>query len=111
MQTTIEPKPENPISPATPAPAVTAIHSNGTSHSNGNGNGSTNGNGGAAPKIWSAAESEKLYSVKSWGSGYFSVNNDGHVAVHPTHDEKISIDLKKLVDELRERDIQLPMLI
>src|SRR5579871_1174184 len=114
MQTTIEPKSDSSSEPPHPAPTTSlpAPHGNGAAanaqlHGNGNGN----GNGNGAPKPWSAAESEKLYSVKSWGSGYFSVNADGHVAVHPTCDPNISIDLKKLIDELRERDIQLPMLV
>ncbi|MDB5173597.1 MAG: biosynthetic arginine decarboxylase, partial [Phycisphaerales bacterium] len=77
---------------------------------NGNGNGAT-GTSVAPAKTWSAVDSERLYGVKNWGQGYFSVNPEGHVAVHPTHDADLSIDLKKLVDELRERDIQLPMLI
>ncbi|HZL37797.1 MAG TPA: hypothetical protein VFC78_20940, partial [Tepidisphaeraceae bacterium] len=77
-----------------------------------NGNGSTNGNGTAlAPKPWTSADSDRLYGVKNWGQGYFSVNDHGHVAVHPRREPNISVDLKTLVDELRERDIQLPMLI
>src|SRR4051795_11367632 len=62
-------------------------------------------------KPWSTAESAKLYSIQQWGNGYFSINDDGHVAVHPTQDPKISVDLKQLTDELRERDIALPILV
>jgi arginine decarboxylase len=76
---------------------------------NGNGNGSHPTETPARP--WSAEDSAKLYGVGSWGQGYFSVNPDGHVAVHPNQDPAKAIDLKKLVDELRERDIQLPVLI
>jgi arginine decarboxylase len=60
---------------------------------------------------WSIEESAKLYSIRNWGQGYFSINPDGHVAVHPTQEPAKSIDLKKLVDDLRERDIQLPCLV
>jgi len=49
--------------------------------------------------------------INQWGQGYFSINDEGHVAVHPTQDPNLKIDLKKLIDELRERDIQLPMLV
>ena len=62
-------------------------------------------------KVWSAAESARLYSVQQWGQGYFSVNSDGNVAVHPTQKPEVTVDLKKLVDELRERDIALPILV
>ncbi|MDB5294018.1 MAG: biosynthetic arginine decarboxylase, partial [Phycisphaerales bacterium] len=65
----------------------------------------------APPRPWSAEESAKLYSIRNWGQGYFSINDSGHVVVHPTQEPDKSIDLKKLVDDLRERDIQLPCLI
>ena len=63
------------------------------------------------PRPWSAEDSARLYGIRNWGQGYFSINADGHVAVHPNQDPRLSIDLKKLVDELRERDIGLPVLI
>lgn len=62
-------------------------------------------------KPWTIADTEALYRIQQWGQGYFSVNTDGHVAVHPTQDAALQIDLKKLVDELRERDIQPPLLV
>src|SRR5207248_1020630 len=69
-------------------------------------------NGMPAPaKPWSIAESAKLYGIQSWGQGYFSINGEGNVATHPTQDPHLSIDLKKLVDELRGRDIGLPILV
>jgi arginine decarboxylase len=67
--------------------------------------------GTAAPRPWTIQDSVKLYGINNWGQGYFSINPEGHVAVHPTHEPARAIDLKKLVDELRERDIQLPVLV
>src|SRR3954454_4927969 len=63
------------------------------------------------PKRWTIRDTETLYRVREWGQKYFSVNAEGHVAVHPTQDPAIQIDLKHLVDELRERDIQPPLLV
>jgi len=60
---------------------------------------------------WSVEQSSKLYNVPGWGQEYFSINPDGNVAVHPTGDSTKSIDLKKLVDDLRTRDINAPVLI
>ncbi len=71
-------------------------------------------NGATVPgtgKPWTIADSAKTYGIANWGQGYFSINDDGHVAVHPRQDKSQTVDLKKLVDELRERDIQLPCLI
>ncbi len=60
---------------------------------------------------WTPADSAKLYGIESWGQGYFSITDDGHVAVHPGQNPAVRVSLKKIVDELRERDIQLPLLI
>jgi arginine decarboxylase len=60
---------------------------------------------------WSASDASELYEVPSWGKGYFSISEEGHVLVHPTKDPKRSIDLKRLVDGLEQRGIDLPILI
>src|SRR6476619_1624259 len=73
--------------PAVPAPG-----------SNGNGNGSAPASAPARP--WTVAESARIYGIRNWGLGYFSVNDAGHVVVQPNQDPAKRIDLKKLVDEL-----------
>jgi arginine decarboxylase len=60
---------------------------------------------------WTVTEAAELYDVAAWGKGYFSVGENGHVLVHPTKDPHRKIDLKKLVDTLVLRGIQLPILI
>ena len=60
---------------------------------------------------WSVEESSKLYNVPGWGMNYFSINAEGNASVHPTGDPGKAIDLKKLVDDLRSRDIAAPVLI
>ncbi len=60
---------------------------------------------------WSVQDSSETYNIQNWGKGYFSINADGNVAVHPRGKPESSIDLKKLVDQLIVRDIQLPTLI
>jgi len=60
---------------------------------------------------WSFVDAAELYEVNRWGNGYFSVNADGHVCVHPTKDATRSIDVKQLVDRLQMRGIDLPILI
>jgi arginine decarboxylase len=56
-------------------------------------------------------DASELFDVASWGKGYFSVNDEGHVLVHPEKDTARSIDLKKLIDTLVLRGISLPILI
>ncbi|HEY0008414.1 MAG TPA: hypothetical protein VGB55_06805, partial [Tepidisphaeraceae bacterium] len=60
---------------------------------------------------WSVEQSADLYNINGWSQGYFSVNPEGNVAVHPTGDVSKAIDMKKLVDDLRSRDIHTPLLI
>ena len=81
----------------------------GDTHPDSNGHCGVRGTG--PDRQWTVADSAKLYGINNWGNGYFATNSDGHVTVHPTQDKAKGIDLKKLVDELRERDIQIPVLI
>jgi len=54
---------------------------------------------------WSVQHARELYDIASWGKGYFSVDEQGHVLVHPEKDTARAIDLKKLVDTLVLRGI------
>ena len=60
---------------------------------------------------WTPQSASDLYDVASWGKGYFSVGDNGHVLVHPEKDPARSIDLKELIDTLVLRGINLPILI
>src|SRR5260370_29395693 len=60
---------------------------------------------------WTAADSMELYNSRGWGNDYFSVNSRGHNSVHPGGPDSAAIDLKELVDEVRERGIAPPLLI
>jgi arginine decarboxylase len=64
-----------------------------------------------ALRQWKIIDSVETYGVRHWGKGYFGVNKLGHVTVHPNKRPDESIDLKQLVDELRDRDYQLPILV
>jgi len=107
---------------ATPVPAVAppvplGAPLDGRPIPNGNGH-STIANSTLTPSTdspqrenWTAADSSKLYGIDHWGQGYFSVSPEGTVLVHPTMEKHRWIDLKSLVDGLRERDIQVPLLL
>ena len=59
---------------------------------------------------WTPADSTDLYNIRGWGNNFFSVAHDGHMLVHPGGPGTETIDLKDLVDEVRERGIGLPLL-
>ncbi len=60
---------------------------------------------------WTVSDAAELYEVAAWGKGYFSINDQGHVCVHPTKDPRRAIDIKLLVDRLQARGIQTPVLV
>ncbi|MER3416331.1 MAG: arginine decarboxylase [Gemmataceae bacterium] len=60
---------------------------------------------------WRSQDAIETYGIHHWGKGYFSVNDQGHVTVHPTKSERPAVDLKVLVDQLQARGIQLPILL
>ncbi len=60
---------------------------------------------------WKIQDSAETYGIEHWGKNYFTINAEGNVAIHPEKDPNRSIDLKKLIDQLQLRGIQLPVLI
>jgi arginine decarboxylase len=62
-------------------------------------------------RVWTINDSIELYNVNGWGRGFFSVNDAGHVEVTPGGPGSARIDLKELVDDLRNRGLNLPLLI
>jgi len=60
---------------------------------------------------WSIEASEALYRLPGWGEPYFSINSAGHILVSPQGDRGGSLDLFHLVEALRQRNLDLPLLI
>ncbi|MGF1534920.1 MAG: biosynthetic arginine decarboxylase [Elainellaceae cyanobacterium] len=60
---------------------------------------------------WSIDESERLYRIQDWGAPYFSINAAGHVTVSPRGDRGGTLDLYELVQALKARNLDLPLLI
>jgi Arginine decarboxylase (spermidine biosynthesis) len=61
--------------------------------------------------LWTIEDSENLYRVKLWGESYFHVNEEGHLSVRPILGDPISIDLFRVVQDLRQQKIQFPLLV
>jgi arginine decarboxylase len=62
-------------------------------------------------KSWTIENSEELYRITGWGEPYFSINAAGHVTVSPQGDRGGSLDLFELVNALKQRNLNLPLLI
>ncbi len=65
----------------------------------------------SVPTGWSAKDAEKLYNMAGWGQGFFRVNAEGHVAVHPDPKNGPALDLYRLALDLNAQGVQLPLLI
>ena len=64
-----------------------------------------------ANATWSIKDAEKLYNMRGWGLGYFRINAEGHVTVHPDQTGDRAIDLYRLALDLNAQGIGLPLLI
>ena len=59
---------------------------------------------------WSPAESEELYNLPGWGSGYFHINDAGHLCAR-TSGGGSEIDIFELIGQIRRRGIAPPVLL
>ncbi len=68
---------------------------------------------GDPPQPWGPGDSADLYGVGRWGAQYVSVSDRGTVCIHPDGNApaSASVDLKDLVDGLRQRDLATPLLL
>jgi arginine decarboxylase len=60
---------------------------------------------------WSTERSAELYSLAGWGSPYFSVGADGHLAVHPDGPEGPTTTLTEIIALAKRQGLSLPLLL
>ena len=60
---------------------------------------------------WSIEMALQLYNIPGWGAGYFSINEKGHLIVHPHGQPGPQIDLMDVVDDIRERKLGFPCVV
>src|SRR5690606_8828352 len=60
---------------------------------------------------WTLDDSADLYRITSWGDPYFFINDAGHVAVRALDAASTTMDVVDIVQELRRRGIQFPILL
>ncbi|ODB89631.1 arginine decarboxylase [Candidatus Thiodiazotropha endoloripes] len=58
---------------------------------------------------WHQQQAEALYQLNQWGSGFFTINDQGHAEA--ITDGVHRIDLKKLCEELAEQQLKPPLLL
>ena len=62
-------------------------------------------------KTWGVSESLKLYNIENWGDQYFNINPAGNLTVHPKQGSGAGVDLPRIVEDIRARGLELPVLI
>ena len=62
-------------------------------------------------RAWTVKDSSSLYNIAGWSSGYFCINDAGHVQVTPSGPEGRSVDLYELVQDLERRGLGMPLLM
>jgi arginine decarboxylase len=60
---------------------------------------------------WTIRDSLELYNVPSWGAGFFTINEGGHIEVRPRGPDGPGIDLYALVQDLLQRGLRAPILV
>ena len=60
---------------------------------------------------WTIADSAKLYNIEGWGEPYFGINDRGNITVSIPGKPKHNLDLAELVQSLKARHLDLPLLI
>ncbi|HET9552512.1 MAG TPA: biosynthetic arginine decarboxylase [Anaeromyxobacteraceae bacterium] len=64
-----------------------------------------------APSDWSIERATQYYNIAGWGAGYFSVNDKGHVVIHPHGQPGPVIDMMDVVEDIIERKIGFPCVV
>ena len=62
-------------------------------------------------KNWTIEDSISTYNIDMWGNPYFSINSKGNISITPEKKSAKIIDLFKLVEELKSREINAPLII
>jgi len=62
-------------------------------------------------RAWTTRDSAALYNVGGWSSGYFGINDAGHVEVMPQGAGGASLDLYDLIQDLQRRGLGMPLLM
>ncbi len=60
---------------------------------------------------WSIEQARQTYNIAHWSEGYFDINQAGQVLVQPRPQQNHSINLARLVEEIKELHLSLPVLV
>ncbi len=70
-----------------------------------------NKNSSPSTHDWSIEKSLQQYNIENWGSGYFSINDKGHLSVQPYGQTGPNVDIMDIIEDIREKNIGFPCII
>ena len=53
----------------------------------------------------------ETYGIDNWGKDYFGVNRKGNLVVRSPENENLTADVKEIIDDLRKRGVNTPVLL
>jgi len=53
----------------------------------------------------------ETYGIDNWGANYFGVNRKGNLTVRAAENDTLSADVKEIIDDLKKRGINTPVLL
>jgi arginine decarboxylase len=56
-------------------------------------------------------QTTETYGIENWGADYFGVNRKGNLVVRAPEDENLTADVKEIIDDLRRRGVNTPVLL
>lgn len=62
-------------------------------------------------KEWTKEEAQRTFLFNRWGNGYFDVNPQGYLTVHPLKEGSKGIVLADVIQEMKEQNIAFPAVI
>jgi len=60
---------------------------------------------------WTIDDAAELYQIHAWGKGYFGINAQGHIVVRPDGEATREIDLHEVMQGLKARDLNAPVVV
>jgi arginine decarboxylase len=60
---------------------------------------------------WTIEDTKQLYNIAHWGEGYFDINERGHLTARPNGQSGFAVDLYRLINEINDSDLSLPVLV
>ena len=56
-------------------------------------------------------QTKEIYGIDNWGADYFGVNRKGNLIVRSPEDDTATADVKEIIDDLRKRGVNTPVLL